>query len=87
MTYYALTHPAISGGAMDAEDLQRKFGERCRALRRRRKLSQLDMVRHFDVSLSHYQKIERGDLDVRLSTAQKLAKCFGVTLSELMRGV
>lgn len=72
---------------MDVDDLQHRFGARCRALRRRRKLSQLDMVRQFDVSLSHYQKIERGDLDVRLSTAKKLAKCFDVTLSELMRGV
>jgi transcriptional regulator with XRE-family HTH domain len=69
------------------DDLQLRFGARCRALRRRRKLSQLDMVRRFDVSLSHYQKIERGDLDVRISTAQKLARCFEVTLSELMRGV
>lgn len=70
-----------------AEDLRRRFGARCRELRRRRKLSQLDMVRRFDVSLSHYQKIERGDLDVRLSTAKKLADCYGVTLAELMRGV
>jgi transcriptional regulator with XRE-family HTH domain len=72
---------------MAADDLQARFGRRCRALRRRRKLSQLDMVRNFNVSLSHYQKIERGDLDVRLSTAQKLAECFDVTLSELMRGL
>lgn len=69
------------------DDLQLSFGKRCRALRKRRKLSQLDMVRQFDVSLSHYQKIERGDLDVRLSTAKKLAGCFGITLSELLRGV
>lgn len=72
---------------MAANDLQVRFGKRCRVLRQKRKLSQLDMVRNFDVSLSHYQKIERGDLDVRLSTAQKLAKCFGVTLTELMRGL
>ncbi|HEY1548356.1 MAG TPA: helix-turn-helix transcriptional regulator [Kofleriaceae bacterium] len=72
---------------MDVDDLSARFGRRCRALRRRRKLSQLDMVRRFDVSLSHYQKIERGDLDVRLSTAQKLAECFGITLAQLMRGV
>jgi transcriptional regulator with XRE-family HTH domain len=72
---------------MDADDLRRRFGKRCRELRLRRKLSQLDMVRNFDVSLSHYQKIERGALDVRLSTARKLAECFEVTLAELMRGL
>lgn len=68
-------------------DLQIKLGERCRALRRRRKLSQMDIVRRFEFSLSHYQKIERGALDPRLSTLKKLAECFDVTLSELMKGV
>jgi transcriptional regulator with XRE-family HTH domain len=48
---------------------------------------QLVAVRRFNVSLSHYQKIERGDLDVRLSTGKKLADCFGITLSELLRAV
>jgi len=67
--------------------LQVRFGARCRALRKRRKLSQMDMVRRFEVSLAHYQKIERGALDVRLSTAAKLAECFGVTLAQLMRGL
>lgn len=60
---------------MAADDLQARFGRRRRTFRQKRKLSQLDMVRNFDVSLSHYQKIERGGLDVRLSTAQKLAEC------------
>lgn len=72
---------------MTIDDLPHRFGKRCRALRRRRGLSQLDMVRRFEVSLSHYQKIERGDLDVRLSTAAKLAEAFGVSLSQLMRGL
>jgi transcriptional regulator with XRE-family HTH domain len=57
---------------MAGDDLQHRFGKRCRALRQKRKLSQLDMVRQFEISLSHYQKIERGVLDVRLSTLEKL---------------
>lgn len=71
--------------AMD--DLNRRLGKRCRALRRKRKLSQLDMVREFGWSLSHYQKIERGVLDVRLSTLELLAEAFDVTLATLLRGV
>ena len=63
------------------------LGKRCRALRLRRGLSQLDMVRNFEWSLSHYQKIERGALDARLSTLLRLAECFRVSLSELVRGV
>jgi transcriptional regulator with XRE-family HTH domain len=72
---------------MAGDDLQQRFGKRCRALRQKCKLSQLDMIRNFDLSLSHYQKIERGVLDVRLSTMEKLAEAFGVTLAELLRDV
>ncbi len=69
------------------EELQVRLGKRCRELRHARGLSQLDMVRRFEFSLSHYQKIERGDLDARLSTLARLAECFEVSLSELLEGV
>jgi transcriptional regulator with XRE-family HTH domain len=65
----------------------RKLGRRCRALRHASGLSQLDMVRGHDFSLSHYQKIERGELDARLSTLRKLANAYNVTLSELLKGL
>lgn len=67
--------------------LLRRLGRRCRKLRHERGLSQLDMVREFDFSLSHYQKIERGDLDSRLSTLHRLATAFGVSLAELLHGL
>jgi transcriptional regulator with XRE-family HTH domain len=70
----------------DAQFLH-KLGRRCRLLRRERGLSQLDMVRSHDFSLSHYQKIERGDLDPRVSTLRKLAHAYEVTLSELLKGL
>ena len=34
----------------------------------------------------HYQKIERGAPDIRLSTTKKLADCLEVTLADLMHG-
>jgi transcriptional regulator with XRE-family HTH domain len=67
--------------------IQRQLGRRCRTLRKRRGLSQLDIVRHYDFTLSHYQKIERGVLDPRLTTLKKLAEALGVTMSALLRGV
>ena len=73
--------------AEERQHVRRRFARRCRALRKRRKLSQLDMVRHHDFSLSHYQKLERGVLDPRLSTLEKLAEAFGVSLSVLLKGV
>lgn len=69
------------------ELLLRRLGKRCRQMRLDRGLSQLDMVRSHGFSLSHYQKIERGALDARLSTLQRVAEAFGVGLSELLKGV
>jgi len=71
---------------MDA-DLARRFGARVRALRKQRGLSQLDMVRQFGVSLSHYQRVERGAHDIKLSTIARLASFFDVSLAKMMRGV
>lgn len=68
-------------------DIRSELGERCRVLRKKRKLSQLDVVRHFEFSLSHYQKIERGVLDPRLTTLAKLAQVYGVSLATLLKGV
>ena len=67
--------------------LHKNLGARCRELRKKRNLSQLDIVRKFDFSLSHYQKIERGELDPRFTTLKKLAEVYDVTLSELMKGL
>jgi transcriptional regulator with XRE-family HTH domain len=67
--------------------IQKRFGERCRQLRHECGLSQMDMVRNFDWSLSHYQKLERGDLDARLTTVERLAASFKVTVAELLIGV
>ena len=63
------------------------LGVRCRELRLKRKLSQMDVVKSHDFSLSHYQKIERGELDPRFSTLRKLAEVYSVTVSELVKGL
>lgn len=47
----------------------------------------MDVVKNHDITLSHLQKIERGVLDPRLSTLQKLADAYDVTLSTLLRDV
>lgn len=71
----------------DDKKLRARFGRRCREVRRKRGLSQMDLVRRFEFSLSHYQKIERGDLDPRLSTVKRIAKAFGVSMAELLDGL
>lgn len=47
----------------------------------------MDMVRYHGWELSHYQRIERGDLDVKLTTIERLAEAFGVRMETLMRGL
>ena len=69
------------------DDQQAQLGRRCRELRLERGLSQLDMMRRFEFSLSHYQKIERGVLDPRFSTLKRLADAFEISLSDLLDGV
>lgn len=68
-------------------DLQLRLGKRCRDMRQRQGLSLMDVVKNHDISLSHLQKIERGDLDPRLSTLRKLADAYDVSLSLLLKGV
>lgn len=72
---------------MTAKNLQERFGARCRGLRRKRKLSQMDMATVHGWDLSHYQKIERGSIDVKLSTMARLAKSYGITLAQMVRGL
>jgi transcriptional regulator with XRE-family HTH domain len=68
-------------------DLQLRLGKRCRAIRQRKGMSLMDVVKNNEVSLSHLQKIERGDLDPRVSTLRKLAAAYDVSLSTLLRDV
>lgn len=65
-----------------ADTFERKLGKRIRKFRHAAGLSQLDMVAR-GFSLSHYQKIERGALDPRVSTVIRIAKCFGVSVGAL----
>lgn len=50
-------------------------------------MSLMDVVRREELSLSHLQKIERGDLDPRLSTLKKIATVYRVSLGELLKDV
>lgn len=70
-----------------SDELRRRFAKRLKRARVDAGLSQLDMVRLWGFSLSHYQALERGDVEPRLSTLKRLAESFGVTLSELVEGL
>jgi transcriptional regulator with XRE-family HTH domain len=60
----------------------RDFGQRVRALRERRGLTQEDMMER-GFSLRHYQPIEAGR-SVTLRTVWKLGQAFGVNPRDLL---
>lgn len=72
-------------GILMANQPFQELGNRCRELRKQRGVSQLDVIRNFDFSLSHYQRIERGVIDPRYSTLKKLAEVYGISLSEFLK--
>lgn len=74
-------------GEPENTELLSRLGQRCRAVRHEKGISQLDMVREHGFSLSHYQKIERGVLDPRLTTLARIASSLGTSLSGLLEGV
>jgi transcriptional regulator with XRE-family HTH domain len=67
--------------------VRRRFSKRCKELRRAAGLSQMAVARHSDFGLSHYQRIERGELDPKLSTLFRLAEVYGVTIVDLVTGL
>ncbi len=66
---------------------RRRFAKRCKELRLAAGLSQMGVARNSEFGLSHYQRIERGELDPKLSTLLRLADIYGVSLSELLEGL
>jgi transcriptional regulator with XRE-family HTH domain len=59
-----------------------EFGQRVRALRRARGLTQEDMT-DFGFAIRHYQRIEAGR-SVTLQTLWKLARAFGVSPRQII---
>jgi len=58
-----------------------------RSIRERRKLTQEDVAYESGLSLRHYQKIEAGTVDMRLSTLWRLADVLEVAPHALIERV
>jgi transcriptional regulator with XRE-family HTH domain len=68
-------------------DLQAKFGATVRYLRNSRNLSQEEFAVLCGLHRTYIGSIERGEKNVTLLTAKKLANVFGMKLSELLAEV
>jgi transcriptional regulator with XRE-family HTH domain len=64
-----------------------RFGQRIRKLRERKKWSQVEMAHLFGIDRGHISDMERGKKNVCLPMLEVLSSGFGISVSELMKGV
>lgn len=76
---YVLTIFALSLIQLDMD-----LAQNLKALREQKGLLQKEVANAVDVHPSNYSKMEKGERDVSIEVADKLAKFFGVTLDELV---
>jgi transcriptional regulator with XRE-family HTH domain len=69
---------------MTDERLLKLVGKRVRDLRKQAKLTQEDMM-SYGFERRYYQRIEAGTVNLSLTSLNKLARAFRVSISELMR--
>jgi DNA-binding XRE family transcriptional regulator len=69
------------------EQLRTALGQRIKNLRITKAWSQKMLAELSGVNLRYIAQIERGELDVRLSTLVALARAFHIPVSQLIRGI
>ncbi len=68
-------------------DIASRFGRRLRQLRQDHAMTQVEVAVHFGIDRTFLSDVERGRKGVCLPTLEVMALGFGLSMSELMRGV
>ncbi|MEM8510440.1 MAG: helix-turn-helix transcriptional regulator [Bacteroidota bacterium] len=68
---------------MNDSEFKNAFGKRLEQLRKERKLSYRKMAQMCDIDYSNISKIEKGKINIALSTINELCKALGVEPKEL----
>ena len=71
-------------GKQGHDSTQIYFGKKVRAIREAQAFSQADLGRLVGIPQPDMPAIERGERDVRLSTANRFAQALGVHISDLL---
>ncbi len=66
-------------------DITRKFGEKVKALRLQKDMSQGDLAKRLAVHSTYISKIERGEQNISIQGLEKLARALGVPTDELLK--
>jgi transcriptional regulator with XRE-family HTH domain len=69
------------------EDICVRLGKRIRALRKRREWTQTYLSVHSGLGRTYISDVERGKKELCLYSLETVAGAFGMTVSELMKGV
>jgi transcriptional regulator with XRE-family HTH domain len=64
-------------------DIQKAFGERLRAIRKSKGLTQEELAEKGEINFKYYGAIERGEVNITLKTIAGLAKILDVKINEL----
>ena len=68
-------------------DVASRFGRRVRELRQARSMTQVEVAVHFGIDRTFISDVERGRKSVCLPTMEVFALGFGLSLSDLLRGI
>jgi len=68
-------------------DIRKQFGDRVKRLRLKRKWEQVDLAVHSSLGRVFISNLENGRHEPKLGTIKKLARAFGMTASQLIRGI
>ena len=70
-----------------ANDIRRQFGEIIRKLRKKRGWKLIELSVETDRGRVFLSNLENGKHEPKLGTIKKLADAFGMTISQLMKGL
>lgn len=69
---------------MTEKQLLKKLGLRIKQLRTEKGLSQSELGYEIDVEKSNISRMESGKFNTKIYTLHKVAKAFGISISELL---
>jgi len=68
-------------------DIKEHFGKRVKELRQARELSQEALAHLAELDRTYIPSIEKGERNVSIEVIQKLSIAFGISISELLKGI
>ena len=70
-----------------SNEINRRFGERLRQLRKKQGWTQVYMAEHVGIDRSYISDMENGKKAVCLPNLQVIARSFGMSMSKLLSGM